>query len=99
MTTVDHFGQSGQLTTFDYFSQCGQLATMHAGATLYMDVICDHLAFDHFSHSGQLTTFDHFSQCGQLTTMHAACRCYSIHGLGIYMYRIFKYYISMNILQ
>jgi hypothetical protein len=27
---------------------------------------------------------------------HYACRCYSIHGLGIYMYRIFKYYISMN---
>jgi hypothetical protein len=25
-----------------------------------------------------------------------AYRCYSIHGLRIYMYRIFKYYISMN---
>ncbi len=25
-----------------------------------------------------------------------ACRCYSKHKLGIYMYRIFKYYISVN---
>ncbi len=25
-----------------------------------------------------------------------ACRCYSKHKLGIYLYRIFKYYISMN---
>jgi hypothetical protein len=27
------------LTTSDHFSQCGQFATMHAGATLYTDVV------------------------------------------------------------